>query len=59
VECAFGELVGRWGILWRKLRCPTNRVGRTFTVCCKLHNLCKPDFTSELRRGDHLGDDDG
>ena len=41
IECAFGLLCRRWGILWRPL--PAERLARTtriVTACAKLHNWC-------------------
>ena len=39
VECAFGMLVQRWGILWRKLKFKLDRVPRIIAACARLHNL--------------------
>ena len=44
VECSFGELVARWGILWRPLTCTVKKASKIFVVCCKLNNLCKSEF---------------
>jgi hypothetical protein len=40
IECAFGELVRRWGILWRKIELGVKRVPLVLSVCMKLHNIC-------------------
>jgi hypothetical protein len=40
IECAFGELVRRWGILWRKMEFAVERVPLIISACMKLHNLC-------------------
>jgi len=39
IEQCFGMLVGRWGIFWRPLRVPINRMGTIVILCCKLHNF--------------------
>lgn len=51
IECAFGLLCRRWGILWRPL--PSERLARTtriITACAKLHNWC-------IDHGDSTGPD--
>ena len=40
IERAFGMLVKRFGILWRKLECDFSRWPLVATVCAKLHNIC-------------------
>ena len=42
VECAFGKLVHRWGILRRPLSSQLGfeRVTSLVIACCKLHNFC-------------------
>jgi hypothetical protein len=40
VECAFGELVGRWGILWRALRHKVPMATAIIGACARLHNYC-------------------
>jgi hypothetical protein len=40
IERAFGILVKRWGILWRKLNCAFERWNLVLIVCAKLHNIC-------------------
>jgi hypothetical protein len=40
IECAFGILVARWGILWRPLSVPLHRVHLVVLTCMKLHNIC-------------------
>ncbi len=39
IECAFGEIVMRWGILWRKLRFDIQCVGKVVTTAMLLHNF--------------------
>jgi hypothetical protein len=39
IECSFGMLVNRWGILWKPIRCETNKVPLLIAVCMKLHNF--------------------
>jgi len=38
IECAFGELVMRWGILWRTLRFDLIKSTKIIQVCMLLHN---------------------
>jgi hypothetical protein len=40
IERAFGMLVQRWGIFWRKFQFPFERWSIVIVVCMKLHNLC-------------------
>jgi len=40
IECAFGMLVRRWGILWRPLECRMDRWASIVTCCMRLHNIC-------------------
>ena len=40
IECSFGILVHRWGILQRALTCAFERWALVTTVCAKLHNIC-------------------
>ena len=40
-RCAFGQLVRRWGILWRPLECSLQENTRIVMVCMKLHNYCQ------------------
>ena len=40
IECAFGILVQRWGVLWRPLRCRFNRRAPLIGACIRLHNFC-------------------
>lgn len=40
VECAFGMLVHRWGILRGPLNCPIYKVGPLVMCLCRLHNFC-------------------
>jgi len=41
VEQTFGQLVGRWGILWKPLRFPLRFVTQVLRVCAKLHKFLK------------------
>lgn len=43
IERAFGMLVRRWGILWRRLEVDYERWALVVRVCAKLHNLCVDD----------------
>ena len=59
VECAFGELVRRWWILWRPLICDVGRAAKVIVVLCKLHNLCKSKIHMSTAWSAAAGDDDG
>jgi hypothetical protein len=39
IECSFGQLVSRWGILWRPLRVPLSRAPVIIEACMCLHNI--------------------
>ena len=39
IECAFGELVMRWGILWRTLAFDLKKSAKIVQVCMLLHNF--------------------
>ena len=39
-ECCFGQLKGRWRVLYRKSECSTEEVKRTTLACMVLHNIC-------------------
>lgn len=53
VERAFGMLVKRFGILWRKLQTKFDTWALIATVCAKLHNLCVSRNVPIMNRGDH------
>lgn len=38
IECAFGELVMRWGIFWRTLRFDLKKSTKIIHICMLLHN---------------------
>jgi hypothetical protein len=40
IECAFGMLVQRWGVLWRKLRVSLPHCCLVVFTCILLHNYC-------------------
>lgn len=40
IECAFGILVRRWGILWRPLEMKFRRRAPIISCCMNLHNYC-------------------
>jgi hypothetical protein len=40
IECSFGILVRRWGILWRPLEMRFDRRAAVAGACMRLHNLC-------------------
>jgi hypothetical protein len=55
IECAFGILIRRWGILWRPLEVDFHRRAGLIGCCMRLHNLCIDSRISEA----HLADMDG
>ena len=40
IECAFGMLVRRWGILWRSLEMQWEKCTHVVSACMRLHNWC-------------------
>ena len=48
IECAFGMLVSRWGVLWKPLRCKLTRAPLVVGVCMKLHNLIVDETNGRL-----------
>merc|ERR1712093_657411 len=40
IECAFGMLVRRWGVLWRNLEVELCKVKSVVFACLILHNVC-------------------
>ena len=40
IECAFGILVRRWGVLWRPLLCRFDRRAALVGALIRLHNVC-------------------
>jgi len=54
VECAFGEIVMRWGILWRTLKFDLNKHGDIISATMLLHN-----FLIEERMNSGNNNDDG
>jgi DDE superfamily endonuclease len=49
IECAFGELVMRWGIFWRTLAFDLNKATKIVQVAMLLHN-----FILDMRENDSL-----
>lgn len=48
IECTFGEIVMRWGILWRKLLFDIEDVGRIITAATLLHNFLVDERESDV-----------
>ena len=48
IECAFGEIVMRWGIFWRKLLFDIQQVGKIVTAAALLHNFLVDERESNL-----------
>jgi len=40
VECAFGMLIRKWGLLWRPLEMKFSRRVPSISACMHLHNFC-------------------
>ena len=40
IECAFGILIRRWGILWRPLEMQFEKRSAVIAACMRLHNWC-------------------
>ena len=40
IECAFGMIVRRWGVLWRPLCVRFDRCAALVGACIRLHNFC-------------------
>jgi hypothetical protein len=53
VECAFGEIELRWGILWRPLQCSLKHNCQIIDACMQLHN-----FVVEYRDLSFIQDED-
>jgi hypothetical protein len=43
IECAFGLLHARWGVLWRPIQLIVDKVPMMMMVLVKLHNMCIDD----------------
>ena len=52
IECAFGELVRQWGILWRTLQYDLGKSQRIVQVCMLLHNFIKNENVLETEESD-------
>lgn len=52
IECAFGRLVQRFGILWRPLRCKLKFAAPVVFACMILHNLCFNNVGIETNHAD-------
>jgi hypothetical protein len=47
IECAFGMLIRRWGILWRPIEVRADRRAKLISCCMRLHNYCIDSRISE------------
>jgi hypothetical protein len=52
IECAFGQLVRRWGILWKTLHFDLVKCQRIIQVCMLLHNFINDDKDSDSVNSD-------
>lgn len=50
IRCAFGQLIRRWGVLWRALEGSLEENIRTISVCIYLHNFCKRKQHGDIPR---------
>lgn len=53
IECVFGELIRRWGILWRPLEMSFGHRSAVIGCCIRLHNYClnaRLEFDDELKK---------
>jgi hypothetical protein len=51
VECAFGEIELRWGILWRHLQCSLAHNCQIIDACMRLHNFIVEYRESAIQSG--------
>jgi hypothetical protein len=47
IECCFGELTQRWGILWRPMRLELQHSVAVVNALFRLHDLCIEDRASD------------
>lgn len=59
IECAFGILIKRWGILWRPLQVAFNRRAPLIGCLMRLHNWCIDHRVSDELQTRKLDDVDG
>lgn len=57
IECAFGILVRRWGILWRSLEMQWEKRTHVVSACMRLHNWCIDHNTGEDVLTESTGED--
>lgn len=53
IECAFGELLRRWGLLWRPLEMVFEKRAAVVGFCIRMHNYCvtaRLELEKELKR---------
>lgn len=51
IERAFGQLVRRFSLLWRRIDCNYDRVPLLATTCAILHNICVESWLNDGRQG--------
>ena len=54
VERAFGLLVGRWGIFWKRLLCHQSRYRLVIRAAVRLHNIAQ-SYACEWTAQDEMG----
>lgn len=61
IECAFGILVRRWGVLWKKIEFDLPTAAKIVIACATLHNFCidfnqlLPPYCNEMPEVDNNG----
>jgi len=58
IECSFGILVSRWGLLWRPLRCKLDNAADLVELCMTFHNICRQGATRFMGRSTTQGWED-
>jgi len=54
IECAFGMLVSRWGILRKAIQLPLMKVSSLVMALCRIHNFCINERESEITTCDNI-----
>jgi len=53
IECAFGILIHRWGVLWKPLKVRFDRRAPLIAACMRLHNFCIDKGVEDELRAQH------
>ena len=54
IECAFGILVKRWGVLWRPSCVRFDRRAALISACVRLHNFCIDKRIEDQKRFENI-----